>query len=77
MRANFTPKAEPWLTGLTTSGKCSRSAIAGSACAAPSSLKAVSLNARKSGVGMSASAMSAFATTLSKQRTHAAGGEPV
>ena len=39
------PSAEPCAAGLTTTGKSSRSSIAGSACAAPSDSKAVWLNA--------------------------------
>ena len=45
VRANLIPSAEPWLAGFTTIGNWSRSSIAGSACAAPSAPKAVSLNA--------------------------------
>ena len=40
-RATLMPSAEPWPAGLTTIGKPRRSSIAGSASAAPSSLKAV------------------------------------
>ena len=39
------PSAEPCEAGLTTTGKSSRSSIAGSACAAPSDSNAVWLNA--------------------------------
>ncbi len=45
VRANLIPSADPWPAGLTTIGNWRRSSIAGSACAAPSSRKAVSLNA--------------------------------
>ena len=50
-RANLMPSAEPCAAGLTTTGNPSRSSIAGSASPAPSSLKAISLKAKKSGVG--------------------------
>ena len=43
-RANFTPSALPWSAGLTTIGNSSRSSMAPSASAAPSSLNAVSVN---------------------------------
>jgi hypothetical protein len=75
--ANLIPSAEPWPAGLTTSGKPSRSSIAGRASAAPSSLKAVSLNAKKSGVGIPASSMWFFAMTLSAQRMQAEMPLPV
>ena len=50
--ANLIPSAEPWSDGLTTIGNPRRSSIAPSASAAPSSLNAASLKAKKSGVGM-------------------------
>ena len=71
------PSAEPWPAGLTTIGKARRSSIAGSAAPAPSSANAVSLKAKKSGVGMPASRITCLAITLSAQRMQADTPEPV
>ena len=51
--------------------------MAGSACAAPSSRNAVSLKAKKSGVGMPASRIACLASTLSEARMQADTREPV
>jgi hypothetical protein len=71
------PSALPWSAGLTTMGKASRSSIAPSASAAPSSRNAVSENGWKSGVGSPASSSACLATTLSEQRMQAETPEPV
>jgi hypothetical protein len=71
------PSAEPWLEGFTTIGKCSRSSIAGSASAAPSSRNAVWLKAKNSGVGTPASSSRCFVSTLSIAREHARMPDPV
>ena len=51
--------------------------MAVSASAAPSSRKAVSLKAKKSGVGMPASSIRCLASTLSIAREQASTPEPV
>ena len=71
------PRALPWSAGLTTIGKARRSSIAPSASAAPSSLKAVSVNENQSGVATPASRSRCLAVTLSSDRMHAATPEPV
>ena len=71
------PRAEPWLEGLTTSGKPSRASIGASVSAAPRLRKAVSLKATKSGVGMPASSIRCLARTLSVARMQASTPEPV
>src|SRR5882762_8531599 len=76
-RANLTPRAEPWLIGLTTSGKPSERSTLGNACAAPSCLIHDSLNEWKSGVGMPAPRIRCLASALSVQHMHAAGPDPV
>jgi hypothetical protein len=77
VRANLIPSAEPCDDGFTTIGNSSRSSIAGSASAAPSSRNAVSLKAKKSGVGIPASWSRCLVSTLSFARTHASTPEPV
>ena len=51
--------------------------MAGSAFAAPSERNAVSVNAKKSGVGSPASRMRCLESTLSMQRMHADGPDAV
>src|SRR2546421_3240168 len=75
-RANLTPRAEPWLAGLTTSGNPSALSMSDSSAAAPSSLIDSSRTEWKSGVGTPASRIRYLASTLSVQRVHAAGPEP-
>src|SRR5262249_9701027 len=75
--ANSTPSDDPWLAGLTTSGKPRRSSISSRVSAAPSSRKAVALKAAQSGVGTPAARISCFAATLSMQSAQAATPEPV
>ena len=58
-------------------GKSSRSSIAGSAAAAPSPWKAVSLKAKNSGVGMPAASRRCLASTLSIERMQASTPDPV
>jgi hypothetical protein len=71
------PSALPWSAGLTTMGKASRSSIASSASAAPSSRNAVSVKAKKSGVGSPASRIACLAATLSMHRMQPDTPEPV
>ena len=77
VRANFTPSADPWLAGFTTRGKPSAASTSRTASPAPSSLIDASRKQWKSGVGMFASRIRYLARTLSVQRIHAAGPEPV
>src|SRR5437763_2516410 len=76
-RANLTPRAEPWLAGLTTSGNPSALSMSDSSAAAPSSLIDSSRSEWKTGVGTPASRIRYLARPLSVQRVHAAGPEPV
>ncbi len=78
MRANFTPSAEPPARGLDDQREAERALdVAAIAAAAPSSLIDASRTKWKSGVGMPASRIRCLASTLSVQRMHAAGPEPV
>src|SRR6266566_3074469 len=67
-RANLTPRAEPWLAGLTTRGNPSALSMSDSSAAAPSSLIDSSRTEWKSGVGTPASRIRYLARTLSVQR---------
>ena len=71
------PSADPWAAGFTTSGNPSRSSIAGSASAAPNSLKATSLKAKNSGVGRFRPVSRCLVSTLSMHRMQARTPEPV
>ena len=73
----MTPSEEPWLAGLTTSGKPSRCSISSRVSAAPSSWKAVALNATQSGVAIRCARSTCLEATLSMHNAHAATRGPV